>query len=65
MELKLTFKVAGKKKTYSTIIKIEESLMNEILIPKVCFKIAEATKKVEKETKYGIYLVGIEDRDNL
>jgi hypothetical protein len=65
MELKLTFKVAGKKKTYSTIIEVEESLMNEILIPKVCFKIAEATEEVEKETEYGIYLVGIEDQDNL
>ena len=65
MELKLTFKVTRKKKTYSTIIEVEESLMNEILTPKVGFKIAEATEEVEKETEYGIYLIGIEDQDNL
>lgn len=64
MEIKLTFKVAGKKKTYSTIIEVEESLINEILIPKVGFKIAEATEEVEKKTEYGIYLIRIEDIDN-
>lgn len=63
MEIKLTFKVAGKKKTYSTIIKVEESLINEILIPKVGFKIAEATEEVEKKKEYGIYLIRIEDID--
>lgn len=39
--------------------------MNEILTPKVGFKIAEATEEAEKETEYGIYLIGIENQDNL